>query len=272
MRNIIPPAFRRRGSGAILFLLCALGCHSYTGKVKSEFVKEEEVDEKVLVDEIGLETLNEPSASNPVLALKVRWAFKREYRMRKTYKTFREVLPFDPAREVMEVLSAPFLILTVLPAALVTAPVELIGGAGGDEEKDYLFPRMMLLPLQFLHPGANADCWVTRENVYGKKPTMEEAGLRSETDEEATIEERGGAAEGAEIGIEVPETGTSKVLKTDGKGVVSFPLDEKLAEISMAGKGLTLKVTVTYQGKETSTEFSVSAGELERIYEALKLK
>jgi hypothetical protein len=156
-----------------ILLLLLVGCRTYTGVEKVEFIEEQVVDESVVVDDLALKALHLPVPGKAQLEIHVRWDFRREYHLQKTFRVFREYYPYNPAWELLEVLSAPFMFLTVFPTALLTAPFELFGGAGGKGSKDYLFLKMLGLPFMFLNPGGNADAWVGKDNVYGKKPELE---------------------------------------------------------------------------------------------------
>ncbi|MHC4780380.1 MAG: hypothetical protein ACYTFG_17560, partial [Planctomycetota bacterium] len=118
----------RIGFVAISLLIAGLGCKTYTGKEKTDFVEEKVVDENVVLDDLSFKALTPPRAEKARLEIQMSWDFQREYHMQKTFRVFREYYPYDPTWEILEVLSAPFLFLTVLPTGLLVAPVELIAG------------------------------------------------------------------------------------------------------------------------------------------------
>ncbi|MHC5037376.1 MAG: hypothetical protein ACYTHM_08690, partial [Planctomycetota bacterium] len=183
-----------------------------------------------------------------------------------------EYYAFDPKWELVEVISSPFLFLTVLPMSIAMLPVELAVTGGGEKDKEFYFFRMFKLPFAFLNPFGNADQWVDLDNVYKKKPEVEEAGFRTEIGEETLSEERHENAAGAKIKIHVPEVDRTFQLEADDRGKVRLPIAVDMAEVSQLGKGLTLKVTVQFKEKEVEGEFQVGRDTLEGIYEALKLE
>ncbi|MHC4598910.1 MAG: hypothetical protein ACYS47_07890 [Planctomycetota bacterium] len=266
------PARSWTGSIAGILLLLLVGCRTYTGVEKVEFLEESVVDESVVVDDLAMKALHLPDPGKAQLEIHVRWDFRREYYMQKTFKVFREYYPYNPAMELLEVVSAPFMFLTVFPTALLTAPFELLGGAGGKESGDYLFTKMLALPFMFLNPGGNADTWVGQENVYGKKPELEDAGTRTDPKGPLIVDEKHEDAAGAKLAVRVVETDQTFEIQADEKGKASLPIAVEMAEISQEGKGLTFEVTALYQDKESEETFEVDAETLETIYEALKLE
>jgi hypothetical protein len=274
----------RAGSGCLLAAFLA-GCQVYTGFVRNEFVEQERMDERVLRDELAIEVPAEPRPSAPTLELKILWNFEQEYKIRKYYRVYREYLAYDPWMEVLEILSSPFLFLTVLPTSVVLAPIELActalggdlaaaaaapdpegGDAGGSTIRsgsrtildDFLFLRMAALPFEFLNPAGNADRWVAGGNVYGKVPQYEREGSLTDRVEIPPNEQWTRDAAGAQVIVRIVET------------AAKFSITAQAAEVSQAGKGLTLRIEASYEGKKAAREVSISPETLETIYEALK--
>jgi hypothetical protein len=144
--------------------------------------------------------------------------------------------------------------------------------AGGPDEKgNFLFLKMITTPFAFLNPGGNADSWGGEKNVYGKEPAFEDAGLRTEEKGPKQTDEKHEKAAGAAVTVTVEELGKTVSLKTDGKGAAHLVIGEDWAEISQEGKGLTLNVDVTFQGKKAASKHSISPEDLEAIFEAALL-
>jgi hypothetical protein len=202
----------------VLALGLGSGCHSYTGIVKKEFVREERVDEVVVQDELSLKAEHRPVPGKAYFDLEIRWDLQREFHLQKIHHVYREYLPFEPIFEVLEILSAPFLFLTVLPTSLLVAPIELTASPKVDEAGDFLFVRMALLPFKFLNPGVNADEWGRKSNVYGKVPAFEDCGLEMDEKGPKQTEERHEGVEGADLDVEIPQLGRRLKLKTGPGG------------------------------------------------------
>jgi hypothetical protein len=285
--------------GAVSLLAALAGCNVYTGAVRSEFVQEERMDERILRDEIAIDAPGVPSPSAPRLEIKISWNFQQEYRIRKFYRQYREFLPYDPVTEVLEVLSSPFLFLTALPAGIVMAPFELIASALGVEPAaavrdtteatpgmenagqdlespspealdKFLFWKLATLPFLFLNPAGNSDSWGLETNVYGKTPEYERLADLKELVDTPPPEEWTRAAGGAGVTVTIVETGDRVSLSADDKGLAAFPITEQRAQISQEGKGLTLRVEAAFQGKKAVRQFLVSPETLETIYETLR--
>lgn len=272
----------RSALGVALLLPFLTGCHAYTGHVKTELVKEERVDEAVVRDDLAVEVLNAPSARRPYLKVKVDWEFRKEYRIQKTWRVLREYYPYEGQREVLEVLSSPFLLLLSLPAGLVMAPFEFLyreasagskeeGASGGDEAgaDPYLFWQMVKLPFLCLNPAGNADEWAAKRNVYGKETAFEDTGAPRVEKGPVQAEAFRKLAPQARVTVILPEANKSFSLRTDGKGTAVFKIPEALARLSMEGKGLTLKLRITFGKKKTVRDIPVDVDTLTEIYESL---
>lgn len=264
-----------RALGAVWLASCLaavpLGCKAYTGVVQKELIEEERVQEKVVRDDLEASGVHLPAPGEPHLGLAITWNLAKEYRIRKKFRIFREYYPFDASRELLEVPSAPFLLITALPFSLLMAPVELIAGGGGEEGDSYVFTKMFTLPFEFLHPGWNANRWVDRKNVYGKEPEMEDAGLETADPGPVQTEERSTPAAGAEVVLVVPEAEAEFKLQADEEGRVVFPIEVDLAALSQAGQGITLQLVATFEERTLRAEYAIPPEILERIYETLRL-
>jgi hypothetical protein len=81
MRSRHFPGRVRTFGFAVVPILFLLGCHTYTGVEKVEFVKKDRVDEVVVQDEIRIRPKNEPVPGKAFLEIEVIWDFKQEYHL-----------------------------------------------------------------------------------------------------------------------------------------------------------------------------------------------
>ncbi|MHC5040231.1 MAG: hypothetical protein ACYTHM_23225, partial [Planctomycetota bacterium] len=78
MKTHLSAGSLRKACLAACALACVLGCRSYTGKVKTKFVKKERVNENVVVDELSLKAVTLPQRGKPYLEMAVKWDFQQE--------------------------------------------------------------------------------------------------------------------------------------------------------------------------------------------------
>jgi hypothetical protein len=95
--------------------------------------------------------------------------------------------------------------------------------------------------------------------------------LRVEEKGPKQTDEKHERAAGAVVTVTVEELEKTVSLKTNGKGAAHVVIGEEWAEISQEGKGLTLKVDVTFQGKKATSKHSISPEDLEAIFKAALL-
>jgi len=246
-----------------------MGCHAYTGEVKTELVKNERVDVEVVRDDLVVSVLQAPSPAHPYIKVRVHWDYRKEYRVQKTFRVLREYYPYEGSREVLEMVSSPFLFLLSLPVGLVMAPFEFIYAEVDQEHDTFLSWQMIKLPFLCINPAGNADEWAAKKNIYGKKTLFENTGVPKIEKGAIQAETFRRSAAKARVTVVLPEINKSFTVRTDRTGAAVFRITEALARISMDGKGLGIKMKITYGKKRATREFTVDPGTLMEIYESL---